>query len=455
MRKRDIRKTKRTAALAFWSVASAFGAFGTEGALENVALFGDEPTATAERKLEAEGKDGELESPTGFKAFLVGADDYADALDLRFVKNDVEAFAARLVEIGFDEKNIVVLKTGGDFSLFPTKANIESRFRTFLKTLRPGDFVVVYLSGHGLRSAETGESFFAPIDVKPLDPFKTSVSIDKILAALARSKANFRWAIVDACRNDPTGSTSGSPSAIFQTRTSGAAKALTEITDAPSSVALLQSCQPGRVSFEGDGDLKNGLFTLGLLEALDPKGTKADVDQNGALTFTEVLKYVSERTNELAGECYGESQTPCWSGSFTDFAILTDLRKDGLAREDWERAEALYCEAAALRRERRYREAAEKLDLATAINKNNAEYAAARAELAELLESRTAAQEARKAAETAADGWIFRFRLKRSGSTLVAPERRLLIFGERRGTTLTRIATTDARPAFLGDELAL
>ncbi len=342
------RNRKLAAALGVVAATGACGAFGTFATFENRALFGEETsassTATAvKRELVAEPKDGTLATPTGFKAFLVAADDYGDAATaLACTKNDVEALAARLVEIGFDANDVVVLKTGGSFRDYPTKANVEARFAAFVKSLRPGDFAIVYLSGHGVQPTDSKEAFFAPIDVDPSDIYGSAVSINGMLDALEKSDANFRWTIVDACRNDPT----GSASAIFKTQTSGAAKTLTEITDAPSSVALLQSCQPGRVSFEGDDDLKNGLFTLGLLEALDPNGTKADVDQNGALTFTEVLKYVSERTNELAGERYGVSLVPCWSGSFTDFAILTDLRRDGVAREDWERAEALYREAA-------------------------------------------------------------------------------------------------------------
>ena len=49
-------------------------------------------------------KGNALESPTGFKAFLVGADENEDAFDLNCVRNDVEKLTARLVIFGLKEK---------------------------------------------------------------------------------------------------------------------------------------------------------------------------------------------------------------------------------------------------------------------------------------------------------------------------------------------------------------
>ncbi len=391
-------------------------------------LGGGEEASTAaasgKRRLVATPKDGKLASPTGFKAFLVGADDYRDATDLAFVKNDVEALAARLVELGFEEKNVAVLKTGGDFGDFPTKDNVEERFAAFVESLRPGDFAVVYLSGHGIQPADSKESFFAPIDVKARDPFGTAVSIDKMLAALESSDANFRWMIVDACRDDPTNA-----KAIFKTRSAAGAKGLVEIASAPKSTSLLQSCQPGKFSYEcGDG-VDHGVFTLSLLEALDKNNPRADVDKDGALAFSEVFKYVTERTNELAQEHCGATQTPNWSGQITDFAILSGLLRDGLTQARWLEADALYQEACALRRQKKWREAAEKLSQARKINAVNEDYVAAEAEIAEILRLQTEAQAAataqaeaeRKAKEEAEARAAAERRAQNAGSTSERP----------------------------------
>ena len=111
-----------TAALGFasWSVWGGANV-GNIGGVGNVgAVATARETSGTNRQIVPEPKDGKLESPTGLKAFIVGADDYRDATDLPCVRNDVEAFAARLIEVGFEEKNVAVLKTGGKFDDFPT-----------------------------------------------------------------------------------------------------------------------------------------------------------------------------------------------------------------------------------------------------------------------------------------------------------------------------------------------
>ena len=398
------KKGRKGRALAALGIVAA-GALGAFSAIERCAFFEGKTETAANGGAVAEPEDGGLTAPSGLKAFLVGADDYGEACDLPCVRNDVEALAARLLELGFEEKNVTVLKTGGDFTAFPTKDNIEERFKTFVDNLREGDFAIVYLSGHGIQPANSNEAFFAPIDVKVRKPFATSVSIDKMLEALEQSAANFRWMIVVACRADPSGS-----QAIFKTRSTGA-RGLTEIASAPKSTSLLQSCQPGQFSYEGGEGCKNGLFTLSLLEALDRNDPKADFDADGALAFSEVFKYVTERTNELALEYCGASQKPNWSGTVTDFIILKDLLRDGLTQAQWREADNLYRLARKYRSERAYSQAAEKIAEARKINAVNPEYKEVEEEIAEILRLQNEAEkaalaqaEAERKAKEAEDG---------------------------------------------------
>ncbi len=315
-------KAYKTAILAFITAASVWTMLGS------FALFGDEPTTRLANGVQEQSV--ALETPGGFKAFLVGADDYADknAPDLPFVRNDVEALAKRLIKIGFEEKNIFVLKTGDDvdFSYFPTKDNIVKRYDEFLKGLKKNDFAVVYMSGHGFSPDNSNESFFAPIDIKSEDPFNSSVSVDKMLAELGASDAKFRWMIVDACRNDPT-----EQKAIFQTKGMG------DIANAPETTAILQSCQSGERSYGGCyGDNGVSAFTLSLLEALDENDSPADANDDRLLTFAEMLKYVSDRTGELAWQYHRERQNPIAQNKTPDFIILK-LRRSSILPDDNER----------------------------------------------------------------------------------------------------------------------
>ncbi len=383
-----MRKRKRKLAAALGFVASTGVLGGGDGTFGNFAAYGDE--ASAGRPLVVEPRDGKLAKPSAYKAFLVAADDYGDAANpLPGAKNDVKALKARLESLGFAT---TVLETGGSFQNFPMKTIIERRFKRFVADLRPGDFALVYLSGHGLQPFDSEESYFAPVDVDVKDLFGSSVSINEMLDALKASDATFRWVIVDACRDDPLNSADNSAASAFKSASKSlGAKSLGKIASVPDSVALLQSCEPGKCSYEGGEkgaeDIKNGFFTLSLLEALDDKDSKADADRDGALTFTETFQYVSKRTDELAHKSYGVTQIPSLSGSIVDFALLDGLLIDGITKAEWDKAENLFQEARELRKQKRWRDALAKICAAREINKKREEYATAEEEICYLVDN--------------------------------------------------------------------
>ncbi|MBQ2791229.1 MAG: caspase family protein [Thermoguttaceae bacterium] len=309
--------------------------------------------------------------PTRRRAFLVAADDYGDkAPSLPGAKKDVEALAKKLIEIGFDESDVVVLKTG-DGAVHPTQNEIRRMFNAFSENLKKGDFVVVYLSGHGIQNA-AGESFFAPVDVDPARLVETSGSINDKMSKLGSSKASFRWMIVDACRENPEAKGERAP---FGALRSFGGRGMVDPLAVPKSLLLLQSCSPGQLSYEGGHGraqhIENGLFTLSLLEGLDRNGAKADANADGVLTFSELFTYVSGRTNDMAWEYYDAIQKPCLSGFATDFALLTD---DEITPAKRKEAEKLYKEAVDLCGEEKWKETLEKINAALEIDPKNEKY---------------------------------------------------------------------------------
>ncbi|MBR4104257.1 MAG: caspase family protein, partial [Thermoguttaceae bacterium] len=315
---------------------------------------------------------------TNYKAFIVGASDYQDdaVSDLKGVKNDVKALKKRLLEIGFEEKNIAVLLDGGDSASMPTKKIIERRFDEFVADLQEGDNVVVYLSGHGVQKGKgkEAETFFVPMDVDPgsdAKTFATSVSVEKMTDKLAKNEAaRFRLVIVDACREKLGKSMSNEV---------GGAPRIATMIDAPKSVSVLYSCEPDKLSFEDDeadeDGVRHGLFTRGLLDALDVNDNKGDVDNDGKLTFLEFVKYVSERTESLAS-AQGKKQKPRhrFADESGDFVFLSDLLVDGLTRAEWNKAEKLYQAALKLKAAEKWSEALQKIRDARKINPKRPEY---------------------------------------------------------------------------------
>lgn len=300
---------------------------------------------------------------------------------------------ARLLENGFEERNVVTLQTARtddgaiDFDLLPQKAKIEERFKAFVDDLQPGDFAFVFLSGHGIEAPRTKEAFFVPIDFDPDEPLATSVSVDAMMAALAKSAAKFRWFAVDACRSRPS-----APSRTLFASKSTDASPLSEIANVPASVVLLQSCRSGQSSYEGGfgeaKDIANGFFTLSLLEALDAKESKADANKDGVASFIEICRYVTTRTNVLAQTYYKREQEPTLSGAdIIDFPFLTGLLVDGLPYDDWKRANDAFEAAKASRLQGEYEAALDRLSAALQIAPNNETYRVEETELRQLVDA--------------------------------------------------------------------
>ena len=108
----------------------------------------------------------------------------------------------------------------------------------------------------------------------------------------------------------------------------------------------------------------NGLLTMSLLEALDQNVALADANGDGALGFSEMVEYVTARTDALAREHFNAAQKPTLSGQTEDFILMA---YGDLSTEDWRRANALYLEGSALRKEKRWTEAAAKIGEALEI----------------------------------------------------------------------------------------
>lgn len=251
-----------------------------------------------------------LPRPRGRKAFLVGADDYGvSGVDLRWTKNDVEALRERLLQIGFDAKDITTLQTGGEFDYFPTKRNIKRQFKEFVESLKPGDLAFIYFSGHGVEV--DNRAFFAPIDVEAENVVETSIAIDELMPTLEKSRADFIVFTFDACRNATETSTSPTRGGLLGTV---ATSALKPATSPARRITFVFGCGPGELCYEGGKgeakEIKHGFFTLSLLEALDPNDPKGDANRDGVATLAEVFEYASRRTNELSRKYCNAEQRP-------------------------------------------------------------------------------------------------------------------------------------------------
>src|SRR6202453_3824704 len=80
------------------------------------------------------------------RAFVLGVKNYADReiQTLELPEADARGVASDLEQIGFDKKNITTALN------LRAKADFDKQFNTFLATIKEGDIIFFYYSGHGV-----------------------------------------------------------------------------------------------------------------------------------------------------------------------------------------------------------------------------------------------------------------------------------------------------------------
>jgi len=360
------------------------------------------------------------------RAVLVGVSDYAEFKDLRFAGADVELMRSRLVELGFAPEHIVALTTEAgreNTALAPNKRNIERELGRILAESGPDDMIFVMFTGHGFQTDNFGgyKDYvgFAPSDAassRATDvDFGSTVSLSKLFDDLKNSEAKFKWVLVDACReNLGSGAPAAGGSAASKSLPRG--KALRKL-EAPSGVAILQSCADGEFSWEFEG---HGVFTRTFAESLTEVG---DANEDGEVTFLEAAeRTIAEVKRETAKRAiYETTQTPYLSGNMTNF-VLADV-KTAEAKERW-------LAAVEARESGDYATALEEIDAALALMPEKPEYATEKRTIEAFAEAerkareaadeaaRAAAEKARREAESAAQAE--RERLEREHAAALA-----------------------------------
>lgn len=202
---------------------------------------------------------------------------------LRNPKNDANAMAATLKELGFD---VAVYVDQG-------QEDMKKHIREFGDKITANKGVgLFFYAGHGLQVG--GENYIIPVDAhiaKFADIESEAVNLNRITGEMAFAKNDMNIIILDACRNNP-----------FEGDQSGG-KGLAS-TSAPSGTFIAFATAPGSVAADGSG--KNGLYTQELLKAISSSGSEIE----------DVFKEVRRNVYKLSDK----QQTP-WENSsiFDDF----------------------------------------------------------------------------------------------------------------------------------------
>jgi len=164
------------------------------------------------------------------RAFVLGEERYSDHNIPSLTRSDTDAgdIAADLEQVGFDKKNITLATE------LRTKADFDKKFAAFLATVKEGDVVLVYYSGHGLGVEANNTDYLLPTDIKSLYSYtrdqmieadrrrddiialkmpsfegayetdeiaKNGVSVSDLMASVADKKPKIAIFMLDACRS--------------------------------------------------------------------------------------------------------------------------------------------------------------------------------------------------------------------------------------------------------------
>ena len=213
----------------------------------------------------------------------VGVNSYGGQFpDLKFPEKD----AREIGEVFRDQEHgmyrrVRVTTLMGDSA---AKTNILSALRG-LSGIRPGDVLILFFSGHGLRY-RTGrgdvEYYFGASGVTPESLPEKGLSWKSIAGAIRHIQVGRVILLLDACHSGDM------PLAATNEKIA---------TSIASDIGIVFSSSSGaEYSFEKE-ELGNGIFTKALLEGL--RG-KADYTQDRLVDWNEMQLYVTSRVQELS-----------------------------------------------------------------------------------------------------------------------------------------------------------
>jgi len=193
------------------------------------------------------------------RALVIGNDNYQSVPRLLNAREDAQAMARSLSDMGFQVQLELDLR----------ERNMRAALRQFKSRVEGGDEVIIFFAGHGVQLA--GTNYLLPVDITGENEEQIrdeSIQLQRILDDMTEKRAKFTLAMLDACRDNP-----------FK----GSGRSLGSRGLAPTNAATGQmvifSAGTGQQALDklGPNDPeKNGLFTRVFLKEMQKSGISVD-----------------------------------------------------------------------------------------------------------------------------------------------------------------------------------
>ncbi len=245
------------------------------------------------------------QAPAKKTALVIGNESYRHLTSLNNPGSDARDMCALLKKL--DYKTTCLINT-------PTRRELRDAIQQFTANAKDGSETFFYYAGHGVQSH--GENYLIPVEARIIsepDIDFEGVSLSYLLQSLAVARTSPNIIILDACRNNPFGSSS--KLLISQ----GLAR-----VDPPVGTILAYATSPNKVAMDGTG--RNGLFTKHLLTHLAIPGFSLD----------EMFRKIAAGVEEEATRTYSYEQVPYRSSSYSAkycIAGCEDREKDKRLRD--------------------------------------------------------------------------------------------------------------------------
>jgi uncharacterized caspase-like protein len=186
-------------------------------------------------------------------ALVIGNSAYPGA-PLANPVNDARAMGETLRGLGF---SVIELRDGG-------KAQMDQAITRLREALKGKQAVgMLYYAGHGLQV--DWRNYMVPVDAhlgSAADVLAQTIDLNSVIEVFKASGDRMNILVLDACRDNPFGSTASG-------------KGLAQL-DAPPGTFLAYATAPGNVAEDGDEKKGNGLYTQYLLEELKKPSAKIE-----------------------------------------------------------------------------------------------------------------------------------------------------------------------------------